>query len=129
MDNKLRKTILWTLYFIVVFFILIGVFFPAVILMIQPICFPTTDISGFAGWIQTAGLVISFASVALGLFSVYQASKSETEMKTVLNTIRETTKVISVKQDELSMYLHAPNIHFGDSTTQSSNWKRDDVKE
>lgn len=129
MDNKLKKTILWTLYVIVVFFIVIGIFFPAVILMIQPTWFPQTDVSGFAGWIQTASLVISFASAALGLFSAYQASKSETEMKVVLDAIRETTTVISVKQDELSMYLHDPNIHFGDSTTQSSKWKRDDAKE
>lgn len=82
-NNKLKNTVLWTLYVSMLF---VGLFFLlcSIIIIIAPTFFPKTDISGFKSYINVFGNVLSFLSVLLSVYSMYQASSGNKQMNEML---------------------------------------------
>lgn len=97
MAQKLKTTIQWTTYSVILFLIIITII-SLTVNLIAPTFFPNTDISGFQGYINTASIILSFLSVGLAIFSIWQASASGKQSQDILNMVQE----IKDKQTTLS---------------------------
>lgn len=87
-NNKLKNTVLWTLYVSMLF---VGLFFLlcSITIIIAPTFFPETDISGFKSYINVFGNVLSFLSVLLSVYSMYQASSGNKQMNEMLKMTQD----------------------------------------
>lgn len=116
-DPKLKKAAQWTTYFVIVFIILITVI-SLVVNLVAPTLFPSTDISGFRAYINTAAMILSFLSAGLGFFSIWQANTSNRQAVDILNGIHE----IEAKQDLLTkdiMSMGKQNVQRADANTNA----------
>lgn len=98
MSEKFKSTLLWTLYVAVV---LIAIF--TVVLLgvnvLAPTFFPKTDISGIKEYINTFCVILSFLSVGLGIYSIWQASGSGKQANEILKSIRAIEREQHLSQD------------------------------
>lgn len=122
MDQRLKKVIQWTTYFVIVFIILLTIL-SLTVNLIQPTFFPETNISGFQAYINTTAMILSFLSAGLGIFSIWQANTSGKQATDILNGIRD----IERKQDLISkdiISIGKQNVERADASTNAV-WKRD----
>lgn len=87
MSDRFKSTLLWTFYIALV---IVGVF--TIILLgvnvLAPTIMPETDISGIKEYINTFCVILSFLSVGLGIYSIWQANGSGKQANEILNSIR-----------------------------------------
>lgn len=88
MSDRFKSTVLWTMYIAVVAIGLFTVILLAVNVL-APTFFPSTDISGIKEYINTFCIILSFLSVGLGMYSIWQASSSSKQANEILKSIRE----------------------------------------
>jgi len=119
-NKKLISVAQWTIYI----FLVIIVLLPLVSLFVSvlaPTFFPSADISGFKDYIDAFAIILSFLSVALGGFSIWQSHESGKQANKVLDSIND----IKIKQDTLLVTLMSTsNIS---SSETLDNWVHDDV--
>lgn len=98
MSEKFKSTLLWTLYVAVV---LIAIF--TVVLLgvnvLAPTFFPNTNISGIKEYINTFCVILSFLSVGLGVYSIWQTSGSGKQANEILKSIRAIEREQHLSQD------------------------------
>ena len=87
-NDKLKNVVLWTFYISISF---VGFFFLfcSITITIAPTFFPETDISGFKSYINVFGNVLSFLSVLLSVYSMYQASSGNKQMNKMLKMTQD----------------------------------------
>lgn len=104
MSEKFKSTLLWTLYVAVV---IIAVF--TVVLLgvnvLAPTFFPETDISGIKEYINTFCVILSFLSVGLGIYSIWQASGSGKQANEILKSIRAIEREQHLSQDLMRVII------------------------
>ena len=86
-NNKLKNTVLWTIY---VSILLISIFtlICIIINVIAPTFFPERDISGFIQYVNIFGIILSFLSAGLGIFSIWQANVSNKQVSEILQSLQ-----------------------------------------
>ena len=80
MSDKLKHTMQWSLY-ILMMIIVIVTFICLGINIIAPTFFTNTNINGFKDYINTLGVILSFLSAGLGIYSILQANVSGKQVK------------------------------------------------
>lgn len=123
MDAKLKKTIQWTLYVLVIVVTIITLLCLGINIL-APTFFPNTDISGFTNYINVLCILLSFLSVGLGMYSIYQAAESGKQANKMINSIQALQKqqellIVSLKKE-------------GDNTiitelTNEIKWQKDNI--
>lgn len=117
MSEKFKSTLLWTLYVAVV---LIAIF--TVVLLgvnvLAPTFFPKTDISGIKEYINTFCVILSFLSVGLGIYSIWQASGSGKQANEILKSIRAIEREQHLSQDLMRVIT---NVVDNGKTIKTSN--------
>lgn len=128
MSDKLKSVVLWTLYIALV---LIGLF--TVILLgvnvLAPTLFPQTDISGIKEYINTFCIILSFLSVGLGMYSIWQANISSKNANEILKSIRAIERDQHLLSNDLmqvitSVVVSGKTINASDASKKNS-WKPD----
>uniref|UniRef100_UPI004055F309 hypothetical protein n=1 Tax=Agathobacter sp. TaxID=2021311 RepID=UPI004055F309 len=124
MDIKLKTAIQWGLY-VLVAFISIMTLAALVISMIGPMFFPKTDISGVKNYINIACTILSFLSVGLGFFSIWQANQSGKQTIEMMQLLQNLEK----KQSEMMVTLKNINDPTVVTTQHDSNntWTPDTI--
>lgn len=125
MDNKLKKAIQWTLFILILIFILSLVFIPTV----AGLYFPESAIaSNSEQFITVVSIMIGFLSTGLSVFSVYQANSGNKQVAQILKTV----KSISEYQEVLNSKISEIGTSIGvgkKETTTDKNWPKDNVSE
>ena len=127
MSDKFKSTLLWTLYVAVV---LIAVFtvISLGVNVLAPTFFPETDISGIKEYINTFCVILSFLSVGLGIFSIWQANGSGKQANEILKSIQAIEREQHMSQDLMrvitSVMDNGITIKTSDATKEGS-WKPD----
>lgn len=127
MSEKFKSTLLWTIYILSVFVvastvILIGVN------VLAPTFFPNVDISGIKEYINTFCVILSFLSVGLGIYSIWQANVSGKQANEILKSIRSIESEQHLSQDLIRVIA---NVVDNGKTIQTSeaidanSWKPD----
>ncbi len=127
MSEKFKSTLLWTIYILIVFVvastvILIGVN------VLAPTFFPNVDISGIKEYINTFCVILSFLSVGLGIYSIWQANVSGKQANEILKSIRSIESEQHLSQDLIRVIA---NVVDNGKTIQTSeaidanSWKPD----
>lgn len=98
MSEKFKSTLLWTLYVAVVFIAVFTVVLLSVNVL-APTFFPETDISGIKEYINTFCVILSFLSVGLGIYSIWQANGSGKQANEILKSIRAIEREQHLSQD------------------------------
>lgn len=127
MSDKLKSTLLWTIYIAMV---LIGGF--TVILLavnvLAPTFFPTVDISGIKQYINTFCTILSFLSVGLGIYSILQANGSGKQVNEILKSIRAIEREQQLSQALMRVITNAVdngNTMKTSVANKNGSWKPD----
>ena len=92
--------------------------------VVAPTFFPKTDISGFKNYINAFCIVLSFLSVGLGIFSIWQASESGKQANEMINSIQ----VLKQQQEILLVTLKSTNDLIVVSQNKTdSKWVQDNA--
>jgi len=121
MTERLKNVIQWTLYVLVIIVALITIISLGINIL-APTLFPNVDISGFKDYINTSCVFLSFLSVGLGIYSIWQASQSGKQADEMLSTIRD----LKYQQEVLTVTLKntgSSKITFTD--TANVEWVHD----
>lgn len=122
MSDKLKNTIQWSMYFAIMAVLLITIFIPIVVNMLAPTWFPCADISGFNNISNISGSLLSFFSVCLAVFSIWQAKTSSTQMNRVLNKLT----VIQNQQEAIKSAVNQNYYNYGTMPNEEMNtWQID----
>lgn len=123
MSDKLRHTIQWSLYILLIVVIVIT-FICLIINVIAPTFFPDVNIGGFKDYINTLGIIISFLSAGLGVYSILQANVSGKQASEMIKSIHE----LEEQQERLLVTLKTTdNLRVIATNTQQGTWMPDDV--
>lgn len=120
MDNRLKKVISWTCFALILVGLIFGMLIPWLIVTYGPTLWPDANYSGFENSMNTSSIIISLASAALGAFSIYQASSSSKEMRSLLEKVNQ----LNVQQEEMKKMLQ-PLVHFGETKAGTGDWSVD----
>lgn len=115
MDGTLKKVISWSIFGIILLVLIVGVIIPSIILTYGPAMYPETDFSSFRDSLQYTSIILSFASVFLGLLSIFQASVSSKETKVLLERI----DTLKSKQEEMNNLLRYKKFEVVESNPTS----------
>lgn len=127
MSERFKSTVLWTLYVTVVIITVFTVILLGVNVL-APTFFPKTDISGIKEYINTFCVILSFLSVGLGIFSIWQASGSSKQANEILKSIQAIEREQQISRDLMSVIT---NVVDNGKTIQTSTaskencWKPD----
>lgn len=127
MSEKFKSTLLWTLYVAVVFIAV----FTVVLLSINvlaPTFFPETNISGIKEYINTFCVILSFLSVGLGIYSIWQANGSGKQANEILKSIRAIEREQHLSQDLMRVITNVVDNGKTIMTSHASkegSWKPD----
>ena len=123
MSDRLKHIIPWTLYVSVVLIALFTVVSLG-INVLAPTFFPETDISGFKDYINTFCVILSFLSVGLGIYSIWQASESSKQANEMVNSIH----ALKQQQELLLVTLKSTNdLKIVTTNKADGHWSQDDV--
>lgn len=100
MNGKLKQVVPWTLYISVVLIALFTIV-SLVINVLAPTFFPQTDISGFKDYINTFCVILSFLSVGLGIYSIWQTNESGKQANEIMKSIQLIERDQHLSQDLL----------------------------
>lgn len=124
MDKRLKSAIQWTLY-IAVIVIAIMTLISLAINMLAPTFFPNKNISGFKEYINTSCIFLSFLSVGLGIYSIWQASESGKQANEMVSSI----KALKQQQELLCVTLTSTkDLRVVSNNTVDGQWIQDNVK-
>ena len=118
MDERLTKAVQWSIYAIILIFSLC-ILASFIVIILQPTFFPDKNISGFKDYINTMCTFVSFISVGLGVFSIYQANSSGKQASKMMDSLR----LLEKRQELLMVTLNK----IGDATVSTSDTKSDTV--
>lgn len=90
--------------------------------VLAPTFFPSVNIDGFKSYINTFGIVLSFLSVALGVYSIWQAFASGKQATEMINSIHD----LKQQQATLLVTLKSTN-NISSSDTIHTSWTQDNV--
>lgn len=95
--------------------------------VLAPTFFPETDISGFKDYINTFCVILSFLSVGLGIYSIWQASESGKQASEIMKSIQIIEREQSLSQDLMRVIANA--VDNGKTMTsenvKAGSWKPD----
>lgn len=115
-----KKTVLWTIYILGLFVILLTVLC-VVVDMIAPTFFPNSNITGFLKYLDTFCIILSFLSVGLGFFSIWQANEGSKQ----INGLLKEMKTISEDQHLSKELMQVIAMAIDNGTTQKSSKYKD----
>lgn len=121
MNERLKTVVQWTIYILIIVVILFTIT-SLLISVLAPTFFPSANIDGFKGYINTFGIVLSFLSVGLGVYSIWQAFASGKQATEMISSIHD----LKQQQDTLLVTLKSTSEISSSDTTHTS-WTRDDV--
>ncbi len=121
MDEKLKTVVQWTIYILIIIVILFTVM-SLLVSVLAPTFFPSVNIDGFKSYINTFGIVLSFLSVALGVYSIWQAFASGKQATEMINSIHD----LKQQQATLLVTLKSTN-NISSSDTIHTSWTQDNV--
>ena len=113
MNERLKTVIQWSCYIGIAGYV-IFILACLIIITIAPTLFPNVDVSGFREVITTAGMVLSFLSVGIGVFSIYQANISSKQTEKIVNSIN----VLKHQQESLVVILNSTKEGNIDTTSR-----------
>lgn len=122
MNDKLKNTIQWTVYvlvMIVICYILVSLGANTV----APVFWPEIDVSSFTEYINNLCVMLSFASVALGTYSIWQASRSGKQASEMINSLHE----LKSQQALLVTLLSTKDSKVATANGLDGSWKIDDI--
>lgn len=123
MSDKLKHTMQWSLY-ILMMIIVIVTFICLGINIIAPTFFPNTNINGFKDYINTLGVILSFLSAGLGIYSILQANVSGKQASEMINSIHE----LKEQQEIFLVTLKTTdNLSVVTANNPKGSWLHDDV--
>lgn len=106
MNGRLRQVVPWTLYIAVVLIAMFTIV-SLVINVLAPTFFPETNISGFQDYINTFCVILSFLSVGLGIYSIWQASESGKQANEIMKSIQLIEREQYLSQDLMRVIANA----------------------
>ena len=127
MDDKFKSTLLWTCYGVLLLVIIVTLIFLGIDVL-APTFFPETNISGIKQYINTFCIILSFLSVTLGVYSIWQSNGSSKQANEILQSVRAIEKEQHLSQDLMRVIT---NVVDNGSTIKTSNvnkgnlWKPD----
>lgn len=122
-NSNLKTVIQWTIY-IAILIVSLFTLISLLIVVIAPTFLPSVNISGFKNYISTFGLLLSFLSVGLGTYSIYQAfasGKQATEMIQSLQTLKEQQELVLVSLKSIK------DLKIVSSQKTTGQWTPDDI--
>lgn len=123
MSDKLKHTIQWSLY-ILLMIIVIVTFICLGTNIIAPTFFPNTNINGFKDYINTLCVILSFLSAGLGIYSILQANISGKQASEMINSIHE----LKEQQEIFLVTLKTTdNLSVVTANNPKGSWLHDDV--
>lgn len=117
MENKEKKIIFWTIYSAIIT-ISILTLITLIIIMIAPTFFPQKDISGFQNYINVFCIILSFASVGLGICSIFQSYSSNQQAIKIIEFLQD----IDYQQKSMAFQLTAQT-----KADKKQKWSVDDI--
>lgn len=87
MSDKFKSTLLWTCYAVMVIVVLFTLVF-LIVDVLAPTFFPEVDISGMKQYINTFCVILSFMSVVLGVYSIWQSNGSSKQANEILQSVQ-----------------------------------------
>ena len=123
MNTKLKNVIQWTIYGLLIFIVLFSIG-SLIINVVAPTFFPDADISGFKDYIDQFCIILSFLSVGLGVYSIWQASESGKQATEMINSLH----ALKQQQDMLVVTLKSTNdLRVVSANSSNGQWVKDDV--
>lgn len=127
MDGRFKSTLFWTCYVVLVVvviftFILLGVD------VLAPTFFPETNISGIKQYINTFCVILSFLSVVLGVYSIWQSNGSSKQANEILLSVQAIEREQHLSQDLMRVITNVVDNGTTIKTTSASkesSWKPD----
>lgn len=98
MRDRLKQVVPWTFYIIVVLIMLFTIV-SLCINILAPTFFPEKDISGFKNYINEFCVILSFLSVGLGIYSIWQTSGSGKQANEILKSIQAIEREQQLSKD------------------------------
>lgn len=126
MSKKLKQIISWTLYVSIVIIAILTIT-SLIINVLAPTFFPEKDISGFKDYINIFCVILSFLSVGIGIYSVWQANVSGKQANEIMKSIQAIEREQYLSQELLRAISNVADngkTMTSDSGTESS-WKPD----
>lgn len=128
MSDKFKSTLLWTIYIAMV---LIGVFTMVLlgVNVLAPTFFPETDISGIKEYINTFCVILSFLSVGLGIYSIWQANASGKQSNEIIKAIQAIEHEQHLSKELMRVITNVVdngNTIKTSDASQNGSWKPDD---
>ncbi len=123
MSDKLKHTIQWSLYILMMVIVIIT-FICLGANIIAPTFFPNTNINGFKDYINTLCVILSFLSAGLGIYSILQANVSGKQASEMINSIHE----LKEQQEIFLVTLKTTdNLSVVAANNPKGSWLHDDV--
>lgn len=122
MNERLKTVVQWTIYYALIT-ISIWTFLSLMVCVLAPTVSPHTNISGFKDYVNTFAIILSFLSVLLGLFSVWQAYVSGKQSAEMINSLQD----LKQRQNELLVTLKSTSSISSSGVLNRDNWMTDDV--
>ena len=122
MNERLKTVVQWTIYSA---FIIISVwtFISLLVCVMAPTFSPDANISGFKDYVNTFAIILSFLSVLIGMFSIWQAYVSEKQSTEMIQSLQE----LKQKQNEMFVTLKSTNGFSSSGVLNRESWMTDNV--
>lgn len=97
---------MWTCY-IIVLSVVLFTFVLLIADVLAPTFYPDTDISGVKQYINTFCVILSFSSVALGAYSIWQSNGSNRQVNEILQSVRAIEREQRLSRDLMGVITSA----------------------
>jgi hypothetical protein len=124
MYNNLKRVLLWSIYVFGAVAVLIFIIFPLFLQLYGDILFPTSEFDRMLDAIVGASLILGIASVALGVFSVWQMKSGTKATEKATDRIDDIWRKLTLLE---RYFLLRPNIDTKYVDISNKKWKPDDT--
>lgn len=127
MDDKFKSTLLWTCYAVFMLVVLFTLILLGVDVLAPTFC-PKANISGIKKYINTFCIILSFMSVVLGVYSIWQSNGSNKQANEILQSVQAIEREQHLSQDLMRVITNV--VDNGStiktsSASKKSSWKPD----
>lgn len=125
MNKRLKKTVQWTVYLLIVILVLFTLI-SATVNVIAPTFFPNANIDGFKDYLNMLSVLLSVSSAMLGAYSVWQASKGGKQTRKII----ESVQTLKQQQQDIMLVVreNIKESKVNYVSNADSQWEKDNVK-
>ncbi len=125
MSDKLKNTIGWATFIIILIVSIFGVVIPFLLVLYVPLFLPKVNISSLMDWGQRASSIMGFTSIFLAIYSIWQAFQGNKEFQQILETVKDIRKDQEIYYSMRNSNEYSSNIL---KTPKDEKWNPDRSK-